>query len=141
MPGPARKGRAPTAVLLAAAAAMLLAGSASAQRAGGLVRSVRADLAEAAAGRYTGHLAADAGGSPRSGVLILVTRIGPNQVRVTSDPPRLPAFTALLTRASRTIRNSGGEEMFVLDVLSKPPTLTVRVAGATWSGTKQGALQ
>lgn len=122
-----------------AAAALLgaMAGPASAQRAGGAVKAARADLADMARGSYFGDIVSDARGSSRSGVRITVTRTGPNQVRVTSDQPRLPAFTARLGRAMDTLQNVGGEALFLLDLSKSPRTLMVTVDDASWAGSKE----
>jgi hypothetical protein len=122
------------------AAIMLLGavqGPAAAQRAGGAVKAARADFADMAQGSYFGDVISDARGSSRAGVRVSVTRIGPNQVRVTSDYPRLPAFAAQLTRAMDTIQNVGGGQVFLLDLSKSPRTLTVTVDDASWAGTKE----
>jgi hypothetical protein len=97
----------------------------------------RADLADTAQGSYFGDVISDARGSSRSDVRITVTKIGPNKVKVTSDYPRLPAFTASLTRAMSTIQNAGGPEVFLLDLSKTPHSLMVTVADASWSGAKE----
>jgi hypothetical protein len=114
-----------------------LCGPAAAQRAGAMAKAARADLADIAAGRYLGEVISDARGSSRSDVSITVTRIGPNQVRVTSDYPRLPAFTAALIRAMDTIQNDGGDEVFLLDLAKRPAGLMVTVDDASWAGSKE----
>ena len=124
----------------AAAAALLLAGlagPATAQRAGGTVKAVRADLAHMASGTYVGDVISDARGESRSGVRLTVARTGPNQVRVTSDYPRLPAFAARLSRAMDTLQNVGGEAVFLLDLSKSPRTLMVTVDDASWAGSKE----
>jgi hypothetical protein len=122
------------------AAIMLLGaaqGPAEAQRAGGAVKAARADFADMAKGSYLGDVISDARGSSRSGVHIVVTRIGPNQVRVTSDYVRLPAFSARLTRAMDTLQNADGGEVFLLDLSKSPRTLMVTVDDASWAGTRE----
>ena len=124
----------------AAAAALLLAGPAGpapAQRAGGAVKAARADLAHMASGAYLGDVISDARGASRSRVRVTVARIGPNQVRVTSDYSRLPAFTVRLTRAMDTLQNVGGEAVFLLDLSKAPRALMVTVDDASWAGTKE----
>lgn len=118
---------------LAAAMAIggLLAGSALAQPA-----KPKPDLADVAQGMYHGDVISDARGSSQSGVMITVTKTGPNTVRVTSDYARLPAFTAKLTRAMHTIQNASGSEVFLLDTSKSPPGLDVTVDDASWSGAK-----
>lgn len=120
-----------TALAAAAALGGLLAGSALAQPA-----KPKPDLADVAQGMYHGDVISDARGSSRSDVMITVTKTGPNTVRVTSDYPRLPAFTAKLTRAMHTIQNAGGSEVFLLDTSKSPPGLDVTVDDASWSGAK-----
>lgn len=120
--------------LIACAAALafgLAATSASAQPA-----KPKPDLADAAQGTYHGDVISDARGSSREGVTITVTKTGPNTVRVTSDYPRLPAFTARLMRAMQTIQNASGSEVFLLDTSKSPPGLDVTVDDASWSGAK-----
>ena len=122
-----------------AVAATLLVAAASptaAQRAGGAVKAARADFADMASGAYSGDVISDARGASRSGVRLSVAKIGPNQVRVTSDYARLPAFTARLVRAMDTLQNAGGTEVFLLDLSKSPRALTVTVDGASWAGTK-----
>ena len=123
-----------------AAAALLIAALAApavAQRSGGAVRTVRADLADSAQGRYFGEVISDARGGSRSDVRINVAKVGPNQVRVTSDYARLPAFTATLTRAMETIQNAGGDAVFLLDLSKSPRSLMVTVDDASWVGVKE----
>jgi hypothetical protein len=124
----------------AALAALLLAGlagPAQAQRAGAAVKAARADLADMAAGTYFGDVISDARGSSRSGVRLTVSRTGPNQVRVTSDYPRLPVFATRLSRAMDTLQNVGGDAVFLLDLAKSPRTLIVTVDDASWAGTKE----
>ncbi|HEX8263197.1 MAG TPA: hypothetical protein VF547_10020 [Allosphingosinicella sp.] len=124
----------------AAAAALILAGlsaPAPAQRAGGAVTAARADWADMAGGTYFGDLTSDARGTPRKRVSLAVAKIGPNQVRVTSDHPRLPAFTVRLIRAPDILRNADGPVVFLLDLSKSPRTLTVTVDGASWTGSRQ----
>jgi hypothetical protein len=131
----------PTRFVLHLAAAVLLfgpgEGMALAQRAGGTVRSARADYADMAKGSYFGDVISDARGASRSGVRLVVVKIGPNQVRVTSDYARLPAFTARLSRAMDTLQNVGGDAVFLLDLSKSPRTLMVTVDDASWAGSKE----
>jgi hypothetical protein len=124
------------------AAAFILAIAAVAAAPGGAAprpasaRPARADLADVAAGTYGGDVISDARGSSRSGVRIVVTKIGPNKVRVAPDYARMPAFTATLARYQNTIQNVGGSQVFLLDMSRTPPSLDVTVDDASWSGTK-----
>lgn len=96
------------------------------------------DLADVAAGTYAGDVISDARGSSQSDVTITVAKIGPNQVEVSSDYPRLPTFRTRLTKAMNTIQKSGpGDEVFLLDLSKQPPGLDVTVDDASWSGAKQ----
>ena len=123
-----------------AAAALLLLGGhgpAAAQRAGGTVKAARADFADMARGSYRGEIVSDVRGSARTGVRLTVTKAGPNQIRVTSDHARLPAFTAQLTRTMDTLRNAGGKADFLLDLAKSPRALQVTVEGVSWAGVKE----
>jgi hypothetical protein len=95
----------------------------------------RYDLADYAKGEYDGDVISDSQGSSHSGVHITVTKIAPSTVKVSSDYPRLPTFTAKLTRAMQTIQNAGGSEVFLLDLNKVPHSLDVTAGGASWSGT------
>ena len=97
----------------------------------------RQDLADTAAGSYAGDVISDARGASRSGVRIIVTKIGPNRIRVSSDYARLPSFEAALTRAMDTIQNSSGDEVFLLDLSRRPATLHVTVDDASWAGVRE----
>ena len=96
----------------------------------------RADLADLAQGRYSGDVISDARGSSQSGVHLVVTKIGPNQVEISSDYKRLPVFRASLTRAMQTIQNEGGNQVFLLDLARSPHRLDVTVDDASWSGSR-----
>lgn len=96
----------------------------------------RPDLADVAAGVYDGDLISDARGSSQSGVRVTVVKTGPNTVRVTASYPRLPPFSARLTRAMNTIQNVGGPGLFLLDLSKRPYGLDVTVDDASWSGSR-----
>lgn len=96
----------------------------------------RPDLADIAAGIYDGDVISDARGSSRSNVRLTVTKTGPNLVSVTSSYPRLPPFSARLTRAMNTIQKTNGPEVFLLDLSKRPLGLDVTVDDASWSGAK-----
>ena len=137
MPGPIGGGRALAAFALTLAGAAALPAPAQGQRAGGMVRSARADFADMAAGRYFGDVISDARGSSRSAVRVTVSKIGPNRVHVSADYARLPVFTAQLTRAMDTLQNVGGSAVFLLDLSKNPRTLMVTVDGASWAGARE----
>lgn len=94
----------------------------------------RPDLADLAAGIYDGDVISDARGSSRSNVRLTVVKTGPNMVYVTASYPRLPPFSARLTRAMNTIQKVGGSEVFLLDLSKQPYGLDVTVDDASWSG-------
>ena len=96
------------------------------------------ELADRAAGTYFGDVISDARGSSRSDVRVTVTKIGPNQVRISADYARLPGFTARLERVMNTIQKSGpGTEVFLLDLSKRPVGLDLTVDDASWSGHKE----
>jgi hypothetical protein len=96
------------------------------------------DLADRASGTYFGDVISDARGSSRSGVRVTVTKMGPNQVRISADYARLPAFTARLERVMNTIQKSGpGSEVFLLDLSKTPVGLDLTVDDASWSGHRE----
>lgn len=96
-----------------------------------------ADLADQVAGNYRGDVISDARGSSRSEVRIIVTKIGPNRVRIASDYPRLPSFEAALGRYMSSIQNVGGDQVFLYDTGKTPPSLDITVDDASWSGTRE----
>jgi hypothetical protein len=96
----------------------------------------RPDLADIAAGIYDGNVISDARGSSRSNVRLTVTKTGPNTIYVTSSYPRLPPFSAKLTRAMNTIQKVGGSGVFLLDLSKRPVGLDVTDDDASWSGAK-----
>lgn len=96
----------------------------------------RPDLADMAAGVYDGDVVSDARGSSRSNVRLTVVKTGPNTVQVTATYPRLPPFSARLTRAMNTIQNVGGPSVFLLDLSKSPYGLDVTVDDASWSGAR-----
>lgn len=98
--------------------------------------AVKPDLADIAAGTYTGDVISDARGSSQSDVTITVTKVGPNQVEISSDYARLPRFTTRLTRALNTIQQSSGNNVFLLDLSKRPAGLDITVDDASWSGAK-----
>ena len=92
------------------------------------------DLADLVQGRYSGDVISDARGASQSDVHLVVTKVGPNQVEIGSDYKRLPVFRAKLTRVMQTIQNSGGNQLFLLDLAKSPHRLDVTVDDASWSG-------
>jgi hypothetical protein len=96
----------------------------------------RPDLADIAAGVYDGDVISDARGSSQSGVRITVVKTGPNTIYVSASYPRLPPFSARLTRAMNTIQKVGGPGVFLLDLAKLPYGLDVTVDDASWSGAR-----
>jgi hypothetical protein len=96
----------------------------------------RPDLADVAAGIYDGDVISDARGSSRSNVRLTVVKTGPNTIYVTATYPRLPPFSAKLTRAMNTIQMVGGPSVFLLDLSKNPQGLDVTVDDASWSGVR-----
>jgi hypothetical protein len=99
----------------------------------------RPDLADIAQGRYAGEVISDARGASQSDVHLIVRKVAPNQVEVSSDYKRLPVFRARLTRAMQTIQNADGKEVFLLDLSKTPHRLDVTVDDASWSGSRTEA--
>lgn len=134
----ARPGRLCLALGLAVvAAASPLASASSAQGQAPSNPGRAPDLADTVAGSYAGAVISDARGSSRSDVRLTVTRTGRNTVRVTSDYPRLPAFTTGLVRVMQTIQTDGTDVVFLLDLSKQPPSLDVTVDDASWSGVRE----
>jgi hypothetical protein len=121
-----------TALLLSVAAVFSSAGFAAA----GKSPAAKVDLADTAAGIYSGDVISDARGSSRSGVTITVTKVGPGTVKVASDYKRLPEFTIKLTKAMQTIQQTGTSVVFLLDLSKSPRRLDITVDDASWSGTR-----
>jgi hypothetical protein len=96
------------------------------------------DLADLAAGTYSGNVISDARGSGRSNVRLFVVKTGPNTVRVTSSYSRLPPFSAELTRAMDTIQKADGPGVFLLNLSKHPFGLDVTIDDASWSGVRRG---
>jgi hypothetical protein len=96
------------------------------------------DLGDVVEGTYAGDVISDSKGSSRSDVTLTVTRIGPNQVRVTSNYPRLPTITVSLTRAMDKILAARGDSTFLYDPAKRPAGLDVSFHNeVSWSGAKQ----
>jgi hypothetical protein len=93
------------------------------------------DLADAVQGTYFGDVTSDAAGSTRAGVMLIVTRVGPNRVKVVSDYSRLPEITVPLERAMDKIVQSKGDSVFLFDPDKRPRGLAVTFGDqAVWSG-------
>lgn len=80
-------------------------------------------LADLVVGTYFGDVIADSKGSPRSDVVLTVTKVDRTKVRVTSDYPGLGTVDVTLTRIGNQILNADGDTPFILDLERNPPTL------------------
>jgi hypothetical protein len=89
------------------------------------------DLADAVAGAYHGDVISDSQGSSRADVSLTLTRVGPNEVSILSDYPRLPVVTVQLERAMSQIVNRGGASAFVYDAGKLDVSFNNEVS---WSG-------
>jgi hypothetical protein len=100
------------------------------------------DLGNMMQGVYAGDVTSDSRGASRDGVTITLTRVGANQVRITSDYPRLPVVTVRLQRAMASIVAAGGTTSFAYDTAKRPPTLDVSFNNeVSWAGTRVSATQ
>ena len=96
------------------------------------------DLGDVAQGRYVGDVISDSRGSSKSNVTLTVTRIGSNQVRITSDYARLPIVDVPLTSAMDKIVQAQGNTVFLLDPTQRPARLDVSFLNeVSWAGAKQ----
>lgn len=95
-----------------------------------------ADLAATVAGTYHGDVISDARGSSRSGVMITVTRIGPNLVEVSSDYARIPTVRIPLTRAMSAILSNSPRYVFLIDTQRDPNQLSLTIDDASLSVTR-----
>jgi hypothetical protein len=74
-----------------------------------------ADLASFVSGTYAGDVISDARGSSRSDVTIIVRRVGPNLVEVSSSYSRIPTVRIQLTQAMSSIIADGGDHVFLIN--------------------------
>jgi hypothetical protein len=96
------------------------------------------DLGDAAEGTFEGDVISDSKGSSKSGVTLVVTRIGKNLVRVTSDYPRLPVVEVPLTLAMGKVLQARGDTVFLLDRSQSPAKLDVSFRNeVSWSGQRR----
>jgi hypothetical protein len=117
-----------SAILLTAAIAMP---SAQAQRTANIRPQAAKDLAAEVAGTYVGDVISDARGSSQSGVVITVTRVGPNQVQVSANYPRIPTVRITLEAALNSIVQAGGDHVFVIDRDRDPRALSLTIDDAS----------
>ena len=124
-------------VLLGALSGAASAGPALAQSAVE-ARKRKPDLGDVAEGRYFGEVISDSKGSSHADVTLIVTRVGVDRVRVSSDYPRLPVVEVSLQRALDKIVQSRGNTVFLYDWAKKPAHLDVSFDNeVSWSGSKQ----
>ena len=122
---------------LAALAALPVGGPAFAQSTAAPPKR-KPDLGDVAEGRYFGEVISDSKGSSHADVTLIVTRVGVNRVRITSDYPRLPVVEVGLQRALDKIVQSRGNTVFLYDWATKPARLDVSFDNeVSWSGSKQ----
>lgn len=96
------------------------------------------DLADAVAGVYFGDVVSDSIGSSQSGVTLTVTRVGKNQVQISSDYPRLPIVVVPLTQAMHTIVQARGSTVFYLNRSEDAQRLDVSFNHeVTWAGRRR----
>ena len=97
----------------------------------------RPDLADALAGTYDGAVTSDARGSSRGSVAITVTRIGRNQINISSDYRRIPDMTAGLENASGTILSTTRGITIVVDRNKDPNKFDLSADGVTFLGRRR----
>lgn len=98
------------------------------------------DLADMMAGTYQGNVTSDSRGSSRSDVTLTLTRVGVNQVRITSDYPRLPVVTVPIKRVMQSVMAASGTTVFFYDMMRQPPRLDVSFnSEVSWAGVKAAA--
>ena len=96
------------------------------------------DLADWVEGHYFGDVISDSRGSSQSGVSLTLTRIGKNQVQITSDYPRLPVVEVALTEAMQSIVQANGNTAFVINRSRDARRLDVSFNNeVSWSGNKR----
>jgi hypothetical protein len=93
----------------------------------------RADLAEMVAGTYHGDVISDARGSSRSGVTIMVARVGPNLVEVRSDYSRIPTVRIPLAQAMNAILSNSAQYTFLIQRDRDPNALSLTIDDASLS--------
>lgn len=95
------------------------------------------DLADMLAGTWHGNVISDSRGSSRSDVTLTLTRVGVNQVRISSDYPRLPVVTVPIERVMRSIMAASGNNVFLYDPTRQPPRLDVSFnSEVSWAGSR-----
>ena len=92
-----------------------------------------ADLADFSAGTYVGDVISDARGSSRSDVAIIVRRVGPNLVEVSSSYARIPTVRIQLTQAMSAIVAEGSDHVFLIQRDTSPDDLSLTIDDASLS--------
>lgn len=82
-----------------------------------------AGLADLIVGTYSGDVISDAHGSSRSGVLITVTRLGPDRVRIHSNYARVGTTDITLQRVDQQVLADGGDSSLIVYLDRQPPTI------------------
>ena len=92
-----------------------------------------ADLADFAAGTYHGDVISDARGASRSGVTVVVRKVAPNEVEVSSDYTRIPTVRIRLTQAMSSVIADGADYVFLIDRERDPNELALTIDDASLS--------
>lgn len=122
------------ALLVRALSLLLVAAAPSAHGASALAPPAEErpnDLAAQVEGTYHGDVISDARGSSREGVTVRVTRVGPNQVEVSSDYPRIPTVRIRIEQAMSAIVQADGDHVFVIQRDSDPNLLNLTIDDAS----------
>lgn len=92
-----------------------------------------ADLAEEVAGTWVGDVISDARGSSHSGVMVTITRVGPNLVEISTDYARIPRVRIPLEQALNAIVQASGDHVFVINRDVDPRRLDLTIDDASLS--------
>ena len=113
--------------LLLAAAGMASVAEAADERTG----ERPTDLAAQVEGIYHGDVISDARSSSREGVTVTLTRVGPDQVEVSSDYSRIPTVRIRIERAMSAIVQAAGDHVFLIQRDSDPNLLNLTIDDAS----------
>ena len=95
-------------------------------------------LADLVVGTYVGDVIGDARGGARSQVVVLVTKVDGQTVRVSSDYSRLGVVDIPLTRVNNMILSAAGNSSFLVDAGATPVALNFNFRGeVAYQGTRQ----
>jgi hypothetical protein len=114
----------------------LLLGAVAALATGAATPPHKPDAADTVAGTYAGAVISDSQGSSKDGVMLTLTRVGPNKVSIASDYPRLPVLTIDVERAMNSIVQRTGDTAFAYDIEKKRLDVSFHNE-VSWSGEKQ----